>query len=220
MTAILIIIGVALVANFILIIAIMKRKSSTGSQPAEELYKKLRQTSDELSSDEKTTSLSKHDENVYREKAEYGGVSAAAAIEEKTEVLHPISNLSKEEKNELEKIPVSDATMVLNQPKEQKPLPTAHIIEYHVGNRTEQFKWHGQEVVRIGRDSDQSDLVIIDDGYIGRTHALLYEKSGELFLVDLASKNGTFIESVAVKGQQEIQLNQFFKIGQTELVVK
>ena len=72
----------------------------------------------------------------------------------------------------------------------------------------------------IGRDPNNSDLTVSADNFIGRKHALLYKKDDHYLLVDLDSKNGTYINNKQLKGQTEVAIDQVFKLGQTEFILK
>ncbi|WP_010632808.1 FHA domain-containing protein [Sporolactobacillus vineae] len=221
LTLIYLIIGVALVANVILIIAIMRRKNTERPETAVSLYQKLQDS--ETGQDEdrsKTTALSDVQAQQV-EKARKSMPIPENREEEKTEMLHPISNLSPKIKGDIKNAGPEDATMLLSKDESIPPLQkqAKRTIDYQIGSEKEQYSWTGSEPVRIGRDPDQCDLVIANDGYVGRVHALIYTKSGKYYLVDLDSKNGTYIESRQVKGQEELAAGQYFKIGKTELVV-
>ncbi|MDQ0231473.1 FHA domain-containing protein [Metabacillus malikii] len=140
-------------------------------------------------------------------------------VEEKTEVLS-IANLTPQEKAMLGK--EADETMILGA---AEPTPVVHqkvlrSVIYQSNGTEEVYKWDEAEVLVIGRDPQQCDLTITTDKFIGRTHALVYQKHSRYYLVDLDSKNGTYIDNLALKGQQEISLDEAFKLGQTEIVVK
>ena len=54
--------------------------------------------------------------------------------------------------------------------------------------------------ISIGRDP--SNLIHVDSGSVSRRHCLIVKKEGELFIRDLDSLNGTFVNDVPIKERQ------------------
>lgn len=65
----------------------------------------------------------------------------------------------------------------------------------------------------IGR-SPRSQIVLPDD-YVSSTHARIFARKQFLFLEDLGSTNGTFIDGRRVEGEQQIKPGQEIVIGDT-----
>jgi len=65
----------------------------------------------------------------------------------------------------------------------------------------------------IGR-SPHSQIVLPDD-YVSSTHARIFARRQFLFLEDLGSTNGTFIDGRRVDGEQQIKPGQEIVIGDT-----
>lgn len=71
-------------------------------------------------------------------------------------------------------------------------------------------------LINIGRDLEICDLIATVDIYIGRNHALIYYKKGRFYIVDLSSKNGTYVNNMRIEGMAEIFDRDIIKFGKTE----
>lgn len=139
---------------------------------------------------------------------------------DKTEFMGSISNLSDEEKNQIKsnsKTPVNETIVFGEEEKEEikevGPAPFAFLL-YKDNDEQVQIPLV-KDATLIGRDPEVCDVTITSDNYLGRSHAMLYKKGEKLFLADLSSKNGTFINGEQIKGQVEINYNSKFKVGRT-----
>ena len=75
-------------------------------------------------------------------------------------------------------------------------LPVAYL-EAEIGGQVLQFSLATDHVLHIGR-SDRSDLVLNDD-LASRSHAMLQQSGdGLVYIADLGSSNGTFVNSVRI----------------------
>lgn len=73
------------------------------------------------------------------------------------------------------------------------------------------------KVVKVGRSSG-NDIVIQNDGYVGRTHCeFIQDDSGNYWVVDMNSKNGTFVNGVRRSGKTKLSSNDMVRIGNTML---
>ena len=71
--------------------------------------------------------------------------------------------------------------------------------------------------IKIGR-SKENDVVIGEDSNVSRNHAEIFEDDeGRVFLTDLDSANGTFINGKKLKGSELLKKNDIVKIGKTVL---
>lgn len=85
----------------------------------------------------------------------------------------------------------------------------------------------GHWKIRIGR-LDENDLVLRNDTFISRHHAILHWKKKRWWIEDLKSKNGTFTENPEdifndkrVKSKPvPIQPGQLFRIGRTWMCIQ
>jgi len=70
----------------------------------------------------------------------------------------------------------------------------------------------------IGRRSDGD--IIIDDPDVSRRHARLEAENGVVFISDLSSSNGTFLNGERVRHSIEVRAGDRIDVGTTRLVVK
>ncbi|MEA2041477.1 MAG: FHA domain-containing protein, partial [Bacteroidota bacterium] len=76
------------------------------------------------------------------------------------------------------------------------------------------------KVILIGRDPDKCDIYreVKDDSFVSRQHAqMMQDDDGRVYLLDLESKTGTFVNGNEVFGQTELKQGDFVKIGNTLL---
>lgn len=73
------------------------------------------------------------------------------------------------------------------------------------------------KVIKVGRSSE-NDIVIQNDAYVGRTHCeFIQDDSGNCWVVDMNSKNGTFVNGVRRSGKTKLSSNDMVRIGNTML---
>lgn len=225
MEIIYIIVGAIVLINIMLFIIITKNKKrndvikgdTTKASNSSPVYKQMVQenVADEYS---KTEVLGSKKEQKPEWKMQNENLNEG--MNDKTEVLGGISNFTTQEKAQLKEQYSVDETMILAEVPNYIDKKVIRTIEYKKADDLELYKWNEEEVIVIGRDPENSDLTITSDNFIGRIHALIYKKSDKYFLVDLNSKNGTFIDNIALKGQKEIALQKPFQLGKTQLVIK
>ena len=72
------------------------------------------------------------------------------------------------------------------------------------------------KVIKVGRSSGND--IVISDSYVGRTHCeFIQDDSGNYWVVDLNSKNGTFVNGVRRSGKTKLNSNDIVRIGNTPL---
>lgn len=72
------------------------------------------------------------------------------------------------------------------------------------------------KIIKVGRSS--SNDIVIPDSYVGRTHCeFIQDDSGNYWVVDLNSKNGTFVNGVRRSGKTKLNSNDIVRIGNTPL---
>lgn len=76
----------------------------------------------------------------------------------------------------------------------------------------------GEAQITIGRAED-STLVITDD-YASARHARLMPRSGQWFVEDLGSTNGTYLDRAKVTGPTPVPLGVPIRIGRTSLELR
>src|SRR5438046_2703342 len=67
----------------------------------------------------------------------------------------------------------------------------------------------------IGRDPSNS--LCLNDGLISRQHAVVRTGSGSVTIVDLSSRNGTFVNAVPVK-ERRLEQGDRIQVGETLLL--
>ena len=76
-----------------------------------------------------------------------------------------------------------------------------------------------REIYRIGSNPD-NDLYIKGDDYVSGNHAYLSHQKGGLFLFDLDSRNGTFLNDQPVtKTPSVVRYGDHIRIGDSDLQV-
>src|SRR3569833_2525385 len=76
----------------------------------------------------------------------------------------------------------------------------------------------GEQAILIGR-ADDSTLVLTDD-FASSRHARLTNRSGQWYVEDLGSTNGTYLDQQRVQGPLLLAPGQPIRIGQTVLALR
>lgn len=78
-------------------------------------------------------------------------------------------------------------------------------------NTQETFEIKG-DVVRVGRSPSISEICILGNRGVGRLHAVLYVKGGQVYILDNNSKNKTYVDGKELKPDQPVMLLSGSKI--------
>ena len=62
------------------------------------------------------------------------------------------------------------------------------------------------DIIRIGRNPRISEICISGNRGIGRIHAILYMRDGQVFISDNDSKNKTYVDGEQIKADAEPKL--------------
>ncbi len=62
-------------------------------------------------------------------------------------------------------------------------------------------------VFRIGKERSYSDYFVANNNMVSRSHADIIFRSGRYFIMDLNSKNRTFVNGVPIPAQQEVEIH-------------
>ena len=62
-------------------------------------------------------------------------------------------------------------------------------------------------VFRIGKEKSYSDYLVADNNMVSRNHADIISRSGRYYIVDLNSKNRTFVNGTVIPARQEIEIH-------------
>lgn len=76
----------------------------------------------------------------------------------------------------------------------------------------------GEAQITIGRAED-STLVIADD-YASARHARLVPRSGQWFIEDLGSTNGTYLDRAKINGPTPVPIGVPIRIGRTSIELR
>ena len=71
------------------------------------------------------------------------------------------------------------------------------------------------KVITIGKSKNND--VVIDDGHVSRHHCQLISDGGQYRIVDLQSRNGTFVNGRRISGEMRLGANDVVNIGKTKL---
>jgi len=73
--------------------------------------------------------------------------------------------------------------------------------------------------VTLGR-SPSCDISFVDDTYASSIHARVYPRNGDVFVEDLGSRNGTFLNEEPLDGPTAIERGDLLRVGSTVLEVR
>jgi pSer/pThr/pTyr-binding forkhead associated (FHA) protein len=69
----------------------------------------------------------------------------------------------------------------------------------------------------IGRDP--TCHLLLTDPYVSKRHCVVVERDDKLFIQDLKSMNGTFVNDIQVRGEREISDGDRVRLGQVLITV-
>jgi DNA-binding NtrC family response regulator len=84
------------------------------------------------------------------------------------------------------------------------------------------WAWHSERVV-VGRGEKYGvfgDRLSLDDPRVSGSHAALEWKAGTLFVEDLGSSNGTWVDGQRIKGRVSVEPGGLVEVGRTFLAVR
>jgi DNA-binding winged helix-turn-helix (wHTH) protein len=100
--------------------------------------------------------------------------------------------------------------------REESETPVSSCRYQLVHGATEHRIFEGENV--IGREAQAS--VLIDSTAISRRHAVVIVDGGHVYLEDLGSKNGTFLNGSRVKSRVEVNDGAEIRLGLVKLVLR
>lgn len=150
--------------------------------------------------------------------------NVSAVVEDKTELLQAVHKQS---------IPDGDKTVLLSNSQEghnnlsdktellhkQYENKTFASLEIKNGPTNTVINIY-QDTVHIGRDPEICDVVLSDDIYVGKHHAVICFKNDKASITDLNTKNGTYIDGQKIIGSKVIDSNCTIKAANTELLLR
>jgi pSer/pThr/pTyr-binding forkhead associated (FHA) protein len=94
--------------------------------------------------------------------------------------------------------------------------PVTALVEIESCNR---FSLAGKQKITVGREAN-NDIILAQDPYVSRNHAVITLKDGQYWLEDLQSNNGTSINHNPVTEATEIHHGDEVMIGRTKFKVE
>ncbi|GIM30466.1 hypothetical protein CPJCM30710_31320 [Clostridium polyendosporum] len=137
--------------------------------------------------------------------------------EVKAEIISSIESNNEVQETQIFNVQITRA--ILQETKALKESKSLATLVCHEGEQIKEY-YIGKNTTNIGRDSEVCDIVILNDEHIGRKHALIYFKNNHFYLVDLNSKNGTYVNSDRIEGERQIHDGDIIKLATTELKFK
>ncbi len=71
----------------------------------------------------------------------------------------------------------------------------------------------------IGRNTDKADLAFPEDNRLSGIHCTIRYSSGHLFITDMNSTNGTFVNGIPIKQEYRLEKGDIILLGSTQLRV-
>ena len=76
------------------------------------------------------------------------------------------------------------------------------------------------EYLNVGRTEGINDWVIDDDPTVSGSHCRIYQKNGQLYVADLRSTNGTYVNEERVFGEMKLENHDKIRMGQSTYRIK
>src|SRR5215467_8154013 len=100
------------------------------------------------------------------------------------------------------------------QPSIQPKLPTAKLVLHKPGQDLVEMEVTGR--VSIGRAFD--NVIPLDETCISRYHAMIEPRSGEYWINDLNSRNGTTVNGDLIKSERKLRNGDVIGFGGAALI--
>lgn len=95
-------------------------------------------------------------------------------------------------------------------------------ITFRDATTGEVFQSRFRSRIFIGRmpiNGEESVFAVPGDPMISKKHCSIFEAANQLFVEDLNSKNGTFVNDKRIDGTQALNNGDMLRIGQTKFIV-
>lgn len=76
------------------------------------------------------------------------------------------------------------------------------------------------EYLNVGRTEGINDWVIDDDPTVSGNHCRIYQKDGEVYILDLRSTNGTYVNEERVFGEMRLENHDKIRMGHSTYRIK
>lgn len=89
--------------------------------------------------------------------------------------------------------------------KRQKPVFKVFVRRHFKGIRLLKGRKYylDKDTIKVGRDGEWADIMVTNM-FVSRRHAVLYLKDNVLYVKDLSSKNGTYLNGIRIKEDEEM----------------
>ncbi|WP_053985720.1 FHA domain-containing protein [Niameybacter massiliensis] len=78
----------------------------------------------------------------------------------------------------------------------------------------ENYSFRLEDSLTIGRNPGYHHWTIVDDLTVSGNHCKIYQKDGQVYILDLNSTNGTYVNDQRVRGQMKLENHDKIGIGQ------
>jgi len=90
------------------------------------------------------------------------------------------------------------------------------ILKYRENEKLMEYEMC-TDFINIGRSPNLCHLVISGDNFLGNFHAIIFNKKNRFYVVDVNSKNGTYIETIKIEGSAQIPGSCKMRLASTEI---
>jgi len=102
----------------------------------------------------------------------------------------------------------------------QMPVPTPLQLYFAtVGRESESYEFHAPDELVIGRNAGQAGFNLPEDARLSGRHCRVFWQNGNLYVEDLGSTNGTYLNGVPVWQPVPVAQDDILMAGSTELRV-
>lgn len=96
--------------------------------------------------------------------------------------------------------------------------PAIELISITYGQRTVRPLSSDDSILTIGRAASNS-ICVADDGCMSKAHARIIRTDGALFLEDLDSRNGTYVNGARITSKTPLKHGDKIFVGRTSFIV-
>lgn len=89
------------------------------------------------------------------------------------------------------------------------------FYKMHTTNTDENKKFTLENALTIGRNPGYHHWTLLDDPTVSGNHCKIYQREGQIYILDLNSTNGTYINGQRVRGQIKLENHDKLEVGQS-----
>lgn len=123
-------------------------------------------------------------------------------------------------KRRTKSLPITDSTPPTDLQANVQPGVLVRLSRLHEGTLSSQFDIEIVDRVIIGSDPRISHLVLDEDREIAAAHCEIVFENGLLYMHDLSSRCGTYLNGIALTERQRIEENDILRIGRIEMRIE